>query len=155
MFVIKLRGLPWSCTTDDIVKFMEGVRICCRDEEQTRLAIYLINNNDGRPSGEAFIKVLGEEDVEAACNKNNALMGQRYIEVFRSNIEQLEKHTSESSSSSRNWREPVVRLRGLPYGCEKTDIVRFFDGKLNFSFKLGVLLIGISHVLITMWAILF
>ncbi len=134
MFVIKLRGLPWSCTTEDIVKFMEGVRICGRDEDGSRLAIYLMNNADGRPSGEAFIKVFGEEDVEAACNKNNALMGQRYIEVFRSNVEQLEKHTNESSSSSQNWREPVVRLRGLPYGCEKRDILAFFDGKQSVRY---------------------
>lgn len=80
MFVIKLRGLPWSCTTEDIVKFMEGVVICSRDEDPGKLAIYLMTNSDGRPSGEAFIQVGTEVDVEAACNKNSQLMGQRYIE---------------------------------------------------------------------------
>jgi heterogeneous nuclear ribonucleoprotein F/H len=80
MFVIKLRGLPWSCTTEDIVKFMEGVLISCRVDDTSKSAVYLMTNSDGRPSGEAFIQVDTEVDVEAACNKNNQLMGQRYIE---------------------------------------------------------------------------
>ena len=80
MSVIKLRGLPWSCTADDIVKFMEGVTICAKDGDSEKKAIYLMTNADGRPSGEAFIEVAADMDLEAACNKNNALMGQRYIE---------------------------------------------------------------------------
>lgn len=59
--------------------------ICSRDEDQSKLAIYLMTNSDGRPSGEAFIQVATEVDVEAACNKNNQLMGQRYIEGRYSN----------------------------------------------------------------------
>lgn len=141
--VLKLRGLPWSCTTEDIIKFMEGVKISFKENEPGRFAIYLMTNSEGRPSGEAFIKVEADEDVEAACNKNNALMGQRYIEVFRSNQEQLDKHLNQSTNNSQNWRDPVVRLRGLPYGCEKKDIVAFFEG-LNTSEEKIMMVIDFS-----------
>ena len=134
MPVIKLRGLPWSCTVDDIGRFMQGINILSKansaansDTAQKHnninmhnsgknvkgedsgngnaedftsdnveangedgnekgegsaalLAIYLMTNSDGRPSGEAFIEVESESDLEAAIKKNNGLMGQRYIE---------------------------------------------------------------------------
>jgi heterogeneous nuclear ribonucleoprotein F/H len=126
MSVVKLRGLPWSCTSEDVVRFLDGIQIC--QKEDNKPAIYLMTNSDGRPSGEAFIKVESQRDCEAACNKDKSLMGQRYIEVFRSNGEQLDKHLNESSNNSQNWRDPMVRLRGLPYGCEKKDILDFFSG---------------------------
>lgn len=134
MPVIKLRGLPWSCVEDEVVKFLNGVKIQQKvtNEEsnsgQNGPCIYLTTNAEGRPSGEAFIELIDEDDVEQALKKNNALMGQRYIEVFRSNTEQLEKHLRESKSNASNWSDPVIRLRGLPYGCTINDIGGFFDG---------------------------
>ena len=35
---------------------------------------------DGRPSGEAYIELASEKDVEKAITKNNEHMGKRYIE---------------------------------------------------------------------------
>jgi hypothetical protein len=35
---------------------------------------------------------------------------------------------SNSSSNNDNWREPVVRLRGLPYNSSKEDVTKFFEG---------------------------
>lgn len=33
-----------------------------------------------------------------------------------------------TNPTPENWREPVVRLRGLPYNSSKEDVTRFFDG---------------------------
>ena len=37
-------------------------------------------NAEGRPSGEAFIEVEDDDDAELAAQKDNQMMGQRYIE---------------------------------------------------------------------------
>ena len=104
-------------------------------ETNTKPAVYLTTNAEGRPSGEAFVEVDSEADLEEALKLNNNLMGQRYIEIFRSDTQQLKQHTQESMNNASNWSEPVLRLRGLPYGCTKADIETFFQGncfrKLN------------------------
>jgi heterogeneous nuclear ribonucleoprotein F/H len=160
MPVIKLRGLPWSCTPDDIVKFLgDEVNIVSikneADEEgggdntqesqesqqqedgtkghKTTYSIVITTNAEGRPSGEAFIELVDEADVETALRKNNAMMGQRYIEIFRSSVEQMRRFTAESNESAKQWRDPVVRLRGLPYGCTKKDVHDFFGGSIIFE----------------------
>ena len=151
MPVIKLRGLPWSCTVEDIVKFLEPIKIVIKKQEiddnsidgsnSAMLSVYLTANTEGRPSGEAFIEVENESDVDLALVKNNNLMGQRYIEVFKSSYDQLSKHIEESLNRTLNWSDPVVRLRGLPYGCTEIDIRNFFDGEyilIYFSFLIHV-----------------
>lgn len=40
----------------------------------------------------------------------------RYIEI-------LEKNSS-------NWRDSVVRLRGLPFNATNDDLIKFFNGNL-------------------------
>ena len=46
----------------------------------------LTDFREGRPSGEAFIEVEDELDVEAALRKDKGHMGKRYIEVFESQV---------------------------------------------------------------------
>lgn len=75
MPVIKLRGLPWSATNNDIMKFLDGINITNGNE-----GVHLLTTTEGRQSGEAFVEVDTEEDVENALKRDNALMGQRYIE---------------------------------------------------------------------------
>ena len=139
MSVIKLRGLPWSCNVDEIIKFMGSVKILVGSNGSSGEKgpmVHLMSNAEGRPSGEAFVELENEDDLEMALRKNNSLMGHRYIEVFRSNYDQLNQHSEESSKNTTSWREPVVRLRGLPYGCAKGDIATFFEGKtFNFNLK--------------------
>ena len=83
MPVIKLRGLPWSVSNADIVKFLDNIQIATKEKPNDPtdiFCIYLMTNNDGRPSGECFIELKSEIDLENAIKLNNALMGQRYIE---------------------------------------------------------------------------
>ena len=104
------------------------------DGESSKPAVYLTTNAEGRPSGEAFVEVNSEEDLNEALKQNNKMMGQRYIEIFRSDAQQLKQHTQESANNASNWNDPVLRLRGLPYGCTKADIEAFFQGKTLLFF---------------------
>ena len=44
------------------------------------------NFREGRPSGEAFIEVEAQDDVQKALDKDRCTMGKRYIEVFSSSV---------------------------------------------------------------------
>lgn len=37
-------------------------------------------SREGRPSGEAYVEMMSEEDVEKACKRDRDHMGHRYIE---------------------------------------------------------------------------
>lgn len=56
-------------------------------------------------------------------------MGHRYVEVFKSNNVEMDwvlKHTGPNSPDTAN--DGFVRLRELPFGCSKEEIVQFFSG---------------------------
>jgi hypothetical protein len=46
-------------------------------------AIHIQFTGDNRPSGEAFIDLTSEEQVQLALKKHREMMGPRYVEVFR------------------------------------------------------------------------
>ncbi|XP_045211542.1 heterogeneous nuclear ribonucleoprotein H3-like isoform X1 [Mercenaria mercenaria] len=121
-FVCRLRGLPWSATADDVTEFFgENVRIVPN-------GVHFTFSREGRPSGEAFIELESEEDVEAALTRHKDHMGQRYIEVFRSKQSEMEWVVKRSSRNQPQSGEAVLRLRGLPFGCSKEEIAQFFSG---------------------------
>ncbi|XP_055779324.1 G-rich sequence factor 1 isoform X2 [Salvelinus fontinalis] len=75
VFIIRAKGLPWSCTTDDLIEFFSECRV--RDGVK---GIHLTVNRDGKPNGQAFIELEHEEDVSKALEKHRQYMGPRYIE---------------------------------------------------------------------------
>ncbi|XP_069508784.1 heterogeneous nuclear ribonucleoprotein H isoform X2 [Ambystoma mexicanum] len=122
--VVKVRGLPWSCSTDEIERFFSDCKIL-----NGAGGIRFIYTREGRPSGEAFVELEDEEDVKLAIKKDRETMGHRYVEVFRSNNVEMDwvlKHTGPNSPDTAN--DGFARLRGLPFGCSKEEIVQFFSG---------------------------
>lgn len=78
LHVVRLRGLPFTSTEEDVREFMKSVRgvervDICRDVE-------------GRNSGDAFIQLSTEDDVEEAKQLHMKGMGTRYIEVLHSTV---------------------------------------------------------------------
>lgn len=93
-FMVKLRGLPWSSTVADIqryVLFIVKGKPLSKPSVQRFLepllipaqAIHIQFTGDNRPSGEAFIDLTSEEQVQLALKKHREMMGPRYVEVFR------------------------------------------------------------------------
>nr|XP_027228044.1 heterogeneous nuclear ribonucleoprotein H3-like [Penaeus vannamei] len=122
--VVRVRGLPWSATVEDILKFFDGVNI-----KNGRDGVHLTLSREGRPSGEAYVEVASEDDVALAEKKHNQHMGRRYIEVFkakRSEMEWVVKRAGFGGSGGED--DGCVRLRGLPFGCSKEEIAQFFSG---------------------------
>ncbi|XP_022253394.1 heterogeneous nuclear ribonucleoprotein H3-like isoform X2 [Limulus polyphemus] len=123
-YVLRVRGLPWSATKEEIMNFFSGVKICGGED-----GIHTTLSREGRPSGEAYIEVYGESDVKRALEKHNDHMGHRYIEVFRSKRSEMDwviKRTGAHQQDALN--DGCVRLRGLPFGCSKEELAQFFAG---------------------------
>ncbi|CAF1000541.1 unnamed protein product [Rotaria sordida] len=128
-FVVRLRGLPWSTTQSEILNFLQGCKI---------RRIHFITNDQGRSTGECFVVVETKEDIDLARSYDKNMLGTRYIEVFESShaamSDIMKNHNNDlsnsqnNSSNNDNWREPVVRLRGLPYHSTKSDVMKFFNG---------------------------
>nr|XP_033797493.1 heterogeneous nuclear ribonucleoprotein H3 isoform X3 [Geotrypetes seraphini] len=122
--VVRVRGLPWSCSQQEVLDFFSECSIV-----DGLNGIRFTISKEGRPSGEAFIELESADDVTKALAKDRKYMGHRYVEVFKSNNTEMEwvlKHNSPNEID--NDTDGTVRLRGLPFGCSKEEIVQFFSG---------------------------
>ncbi|KAM7322396.1 hypothetical protein ACRRTK_017901 [Alexandromys fortis] len=123
-FVVKVRGLPWSCSAEEVMRFFSDCKI-----QNGTSGVHFIYTREGRPSGEAFVELESEDEVKLALKKDRETMGHRYVEVFKSNSVEMDwvlKHTGPNSPDTA--KDGFVRLRGLPFGCSKEEIVQFFSG---------------------------
>lgn len=75
---LRMRGLPFSSTKDDIFKFFEGYN-------PIQDSIVLTYRSDGRATGEAYVGFMSAEDSKKAMDLHRKSMGTRYIELFISN----------------------------------------------------------------------
>eukprot|EP00210_Caulerpa_lentillifera_P005827 g5573.t1 len=78
-FVLRLRGLPYSSTRIDIESFFDGLEIF-KGEEGVVFSVTSI----GKPTGEAYVEFITEEDQQEAMKKHKQHIGTRYIEIFKS-----------------------------------------------------------------------
>lgn len=76
-YVVRVRGLPWSSTVDEIMKFFGECNI-----SGGKTGIHMTMSREGRPSGEAYIEMESEEDIEKALERDRDHMGHRYIEGY-------------------------------------------------------------------------
>lgn len=76
-WIVKLRGLPWSVTAQDIMDFLVGVEV---SGGASGVHLITYSRNSSRPNGEAFVVCATEESYTKAFEYNKASMGHRYIE---------------------------------------------------------------------------
>nr|XP_002736133.1 PREDICTED: epithelial splicing regulatory protein 2-like isoform X1 [Saccoglossus kowalevskii] len=76
---IRMRGLPFSASVEDIMKFLGEFAHYIRPH-----GVHMVLNQQGRPSGDAFIQMISaEKALHAAQQCHRKHMGERYIEVFQ------------------------------------------------------------------------
>ena len=76
-FVIRVRGLPWSATTEEIASFFGECEIKGGQE-----GIHMTMTREGRPSGEAYIEMESDEDCEKAVKKDGTVIVCWHLEKF-------------------------------------------------------------------------
>ncbi|KAF5827170.1 putative heterogeneous nuclear ribonucleoprotein [Dunaliella salina] len=167
---VKLRGLPFDVTDDDIRMFL-GVEpidvVLCK--------------RDGRLTGEAFVVLSNPMHVEMALAKNRTYLGRRYIEIYRAKKTDYYRgvcaEVMEGGMSSRGYSRgadydggyggssysrggpasssglpldaegsTILKLRGLPFSVSDEDICNWF----NDDTTLGISPVVKDNVLVVM-----
>jgi len=125
--VIKLRGLPWSVTLDDLATFLSGITI-------PNGGVHLMNGLNGRPSGLAYVELSSEEDQAEALRRDKQSIGGRYIDVFACSQTELQARLAGGlergggqSGGQSTADAHFVKLRGLPYQALEPQIAGFFQ----------------------------
>ncbi|KAH3764249.1 epithelial splicing regulatory protein 2 [Pelomyxa schiedti] len=142
--VLRLRGLPFSASTEDIQQFFMGFDVQPQN-------VHIMQNADGRNTGDAYVEFSTEDlATRALLSRNKAVLGNRYIELFRCTKGELlsilehkmggiygmyaalgaSSGTDPNSSEGGGRKNEMVcvRVRGLPYSATEHDIVNFFSG---------------------------
>merc|ERR1712087_1004835 len=126
--VVKLRGLPWNVTAEDIQKFLAPVVV-------PPGGVHLMNGFNGRPSGLAYIELSSDEDQGAALAKDKQTIGGRYIDIFACSQNELQARLAgglERTGHANVMQSAVsdacfCKLRGLPYQATDQQIMGFFS----------------------------
>lgn len=82
--VVKLRGLPFGCSKEEIAQFFTGLEIVPN-------GIMLPEDRQGRSTGEAFVQFASPEIAERAMDKHKERIGHRYIEIFKSSMSEANR----------------------------------------------------------------
>ncbi len=130
--VIRMRGLPWVATVEDILDFFSGFSIATTENQNSsedassKYQVLIVLNAQGRSTGEAYIKFTNEEECRRAlAEKDCQNMGHRYVELFPSSMEEME-YSRKVMEKQLNINTTVVRMRGIPFHCNDKDIELFF-----------------------------
>jgi|UniRef100_A0A6T2BNL8 RNA recognition motif-containing protein len=114
--VCRLRGLPFTATEQDVINFFYGFKMDTAEPVRFQMTA------DGGHSGLCFVKFATVEEAARAQTKNRQYLGQRYIEIYPSSVEEMDQQTAPVGVAS--W----VRMRGLPWEATKHDVKAFFNG---------------------------
>eukprot|EP00917_Polyrhabdina_sp_WS-2016_P012155 GHVP01026753.1.p1 GENE.GHVP01026753.1~~GHVP01026753.1.p1 ORF type:complete len:516 (+),score=73.69 GHVP01026753.1:2-1549(+) len=83
---LRLRGLPWSCTHNDIMDFFGPITNLSSDD------IRMVTGQEGRPTGEAFVLVADEDVRDHAMKQlHGKHVGKRWVEVFRASVTEFDQ----------------------------------------------------------------
>eukprot|EP00878_Enallax_costatus_P015584 GHUV01016324.1.p1 GENE.GHUV01016324.1~~GHUV01016324.1.p1 ORF type:complete len:208 (+),score=38.75 GHUV01016324.1:247-870(+) len=129
--VVKMKGLPFKASLEDVLKFYTGFSI-------TAQSIYLKRHPDGRPSGEAFVVFDSPEEAQRACQKDRETFGEkfgdRYVRVYptlESDVADMQQAVQQQNmvqqGHSHMHMDSVVKMKSLPFDATQLDIIQFFE----------------------------
>lgn len=93
--VVRVRGLPFNTTVEQVASLLHDVALA--DDGPP---IVLARLPDGRPTGDAYVRVASQDALCTALGHDNHKLGTRYVQVFRASMRDLHEATSNTSSSS-------------------------------------------------------
>jgi hypothetical protein len=134
-FVVRLRGLPYSATAADVVKFFDALDIVRGVD-----GVLFTFTPDGRPTGEAYAEFDTDEAHKEAMKRHKEMIGTRYIELFVSSkvdmYQAMHHNKYVSQTSKKRWLMhggAVIDASGMrhlsPYPGGVDEMSDFFRSK--------------------------
>ncbi|XP_066528599.1 RNA-binding protein 12 [Hoplias malabaricus] len=111
---LQLQGLPFNAAEIEVRDFFHGL-----DVE----AVRILRDNMGRSNGRALVKFFTPQDSFEALKRNNAMIGQRYVEI--------------SPATERQWRDSHGSIMGLGKGGNESEHNRHHRGSISSSSPSG------------------
>eukprot|EP00798_Chlamydomonas_sp_ICE-L_P009763 gene9763-7638_t len=132
--IVKLKGLPFKATTEDVARFFGGRPL------HSDLGVLFKRHPDERPNGEAFVVFEGPEHARNATKKDREVFGERfgerYVRVYptlESDLPEIALAIMQSQSSyTTQGQNPnpvmdsVVKVKSLPFDASQLDVIKFF-----------------------------
>ncbi|KAJ8435808.1 hypothetical protein Cgig2_024791 [Carnegiea gigantea] len=87
--ILRMRGLPFSVTKEQIVKFFGDFNV-------TEDKIHIACRADGKTTGEAYVEFASAEEAKKAMCKDRMTIGTRYVELFPSAPDEARRAESRS-----------------------------------------------------------
>lgn len=104
--IIRMRGLPFTCSAQQVVEFFTNHKKESRCEILgAEEGILFVKNHDDKPTGDAFVLFATEEYAHRALQKHKQNIGSRYVELFRSTISEVQQVLSISMDSPANQQQ--------------------------------------------------
>eukprot|EP00931_Biecheleriopsis_adriatica_P065498 TRINITY_DN40019_c0_g1_i1.p1 TRINITY_DN40019_c0_g1~~TRINITY_DN40019_c0_g1_i1.p1 ORF type:complete len:1136 (+),score=222.43 TRINITY_DN40019_c0_g1_i1:72-3479(+) len=117
---VKMRGMPFSATLDDVLLFFEGFELI---HESVVFGV----NRDGRRSGDCYVPFESEYMAKDAIQERDKQeMGGRYIELFPSTALEAQKASSQGPQASND--------RGARHGHQGRDDFDNYGGDQEGGF---------------------
>jgi len=129
--VIRMKGLPWTATEQDVLDFF-------KEGDLKPAKVHLITDvATGRASGMAFAEFESEDQVADALKLHKKEIGERWIEIYRAYMRDLQAALGlpshdvglaegVSGTGDGGHGDACIRMRGLPWNTKDIDIVSFF-----------------------------
>ncbi|XP_065830470.1 probable RNA-binding protein 19 [Oscarella lobularis] len=126
-YTVKMRGIPFKATEDDVRRFFEPLDI---------REIRMVQTSKGRPSGRAFVDFFSSNDQTEALKRHKDYMGNRYVEVtLDDGIEKWQEMDQQRKSSATPSQKPWEARATLLPGEEEpiADSGRLFVRNLSYT----------------------
>merc|ERR1712183_288477 len=94
---VKLSGLIWTATEDDIKGFLKGVHIT---------DVVLTTNEFGKASGDAFVQLASNGEVEKAMAYDKKFLGKRFVVIEKIEKDAFIRETGKEVAQQNEKEKP-------------------------------------------------
>ena len=117
---VRLSGLPWSCTPEELAGFL-----LVQDAPYHPEQCVLVHNR----AGDGFFRCRTHRECSRALGRKGERLGPRFVEVFPSTGAEADQWARVQKSRKDGAYRNVVGVRGLPWEASTMDVAEFFMGR--------------------------